>query len=145
MSHYEDLVCDATEIWDQFPMMSKEGLIGLVKSREQQMAIAIDIFIGQVLNGGFDQWTANGYAQPMYRCVIDAFQKIDTAHSNAAIDLIHRAGRITDYFDDCGEATESALDKLDTKFYAFSDELTKEVTAWFEQFAPQLVESGYSI
>lgn len=138
MSHYNDLVDETLDTWSKYPRVRKEHLLNLVKSDRHVMAVAINVFIGQVCNGGFEQWMGNGYAKPMHATLISALTLINTPSCPKAIELIKAAAKITRGFTCDTERCLGDIDDLDGKFYEFSDELSKEVEAWFEGFAPAI-------
>lgn len=104
-------------------------------------AFVIDLLVGQVNNGGFQQWAENGYGVqlPFLRHALKqvggelAAEVSDMAEQ--AIDLVREANEEMNFDDEEYGSCEAikTLDELTDRFYEIHDELVKQIADHFER------------
>lgn len=107
-------------------------------TQNQRMAMIFGNLIGQVCNGGFDQWIGNTYCGSDSKLLLRYLKMLDTPTAKRVAEMVVIAGEWAEEpeysrrNDQDEDDRENALHALDTEFYlkTVGDQLEDEIEAF---------------
>lgn len=132
---WEALTEAAEALWEKYPKLDLIDILTKMDLLEDQVdGFILQVFDGQVCNGGFTQWHYNGYSDT-YNLVQKALRKIGTEPALQTLKIMPSLEDLkeSDNFDDESDTTD--LDNADGAYYKINGQLQRDIEAYFAKRA----------